>query len=319
MKGFTCPKCDEYFVPAKRKQELKAQPQDKCDLHTLISTMYDAQHMRIMFENRFKMTNELRYGRLAEQIAKVESYIKDDAEKQLHHYPISEWIVAQKGISYDMAAQMIGLIQDIGKFDNISSLWSYAGMGVIKVCQECGKKYLELKDRPAYIQKTAGRLQEQYDKKIVKEGKSDFKAKAAEMLCSCEHPKPKSVGQKKLTGTLLDYNPKLKSLSWRFGKQFIMQGDFYRGLYEQFRAEYELRDDLIEEMNGKSRKVTKHGTSKGTGHIHNMASRKMVKIFLSHLWLKWRECDGLPVSDPWIIAIGGHSKMIAPPEIKPKD
>lgn len=47
-------------------------------------------------------------------------------------------------------------------------------------------------------------------------------------------------------------------------------------------------------------------------HIDRMARRKMMKIFLQHLWLKWREFEGLPVSDPYAHAILGHSHKIDP-------
>lgn len=313
MKGITCPKCNEYILTTQRKKELKAEPAESMDLKTLIHSMYDVQHMRMIFENRFKATNETMYALHADRLNELESQMKDTAENQMKLYPVSKWIVAQKGISYDMAAQMIGLIQDISKFDNISSLWSYSGMGVIKVCDKCGKKYMPVNERPAYITKTSMRLMEQYKKKIVKEGSTGFVKKANEMLCHCENPVPKASAQRKIKGTLLDYNPTLKSLCWRFGKQFVMQGDYYRKLYDQFRAEYELREDLVAEMNGKVGKKTKHGESKGTGHIHNMAQRKTVKIFLSHLWTVWRECDGLEVSKPWVISVGGHSDYIVPP------
>lgn len=313
MKGITCPKCDEYILTAPRKKELKARPAEVRDLKTLIHSIYDVQHMRMIFEGRFRATNETMYGLHAERLFELESQMKDDAEYQMKNYPISQWIIAQKGISYDMAAQFIGLVEDISKFKNVSSLWSYAGMGVIQVCDKCSKKYLPVNERPQYILKTSMRLMEQYKKKIVKEGSTDFNKKADAMLCHCENPVPKASAQRRIKGTLLDYNPTLKSLCWRFGKQFVMQGDYYRKLYDQFRAEYELREDLVAEMNGKVGKKTKHGESKGTGHIHNMAQRKTVKIFLSHLWTTWRELDGLEVSKPWVISVGGHSDYIAPP------
>ncbi len=47
-------------------------------------------------------------------------------------------------------------------------------------------------------------------------------------------------------------------------------------------------------------------------HVHRMAMRKAVKIFLSHLWVKWRECEGLPVSQPYVQAILGHTNIIEP-------
>jgi hypothetical protein len=49
------------------------------------------------------------------------------------------------------------------------------------------------------------------------------------------------------------------------------------------------------------------------GHVHNRAIRKTAKIFLQHLWLVWREAEGLPVSKPWVEQFGGHVDIIPPP------
>jgi len=35
------------------------------------------------------------------------------------------------------------------------------------------------------------------------------------------------------------------------------------------------------------------------GHIHAMAKRRTVKLFLSHFWLEWRKLEGLPISEPF--------------------
>jgi predicted RNA-binding Zn-ribbon protein involved in translation (DUF1610 family) len=46
------------------------------------------------------------------------------------------------------------------------------------------------------------------------------------------------------------------------------------------------------------------------GHIDLRAKRKMVKILIQHLWVRWRTLEGLAVSDPWVIAHGGHVDYI---------
>jgi len=43
-------------------------------------------------------------------------------------------------------------------------------------------------------------------------------------------------------------------------------------------------------------------------HINNRARRKMVKQFIADLWVKWRKLEGLPVSEPYAVAILGHQK-----------
>ena len=45
------------------------------------------------------------------------------------------------------------------------------------------------------------------------------------------------------------------------------------------------------------------------GHRHNAAMRKVVKLWLSHLWEAWREMEGLPTRSPWIIEYGGHTTV----------
>ena len=37
-------------------------------------------------------------------------------------------------------------------------------------------------------------------------------------------------------------------------------------------------------------------------HRHRMAVRYMMKIFLSDLWLAWRELEGLPITEPYAVA-----------------
>lgn len=47
-------------------------------------------------------------------------------------------------------------------------------------------------------------------------------------------------------------------------------------------------------------------------HLHNRAWRMMMKIFLQHLWVVWREAEELPVSEPYAQAILHHTQIIAP-------
>jgi len=44
-------------------------------------------------------------------------------------------------------------------------------------------------------------------------------------------------------------------------------------------------------------------------HIDNRARRKMVKRFLSDLWLVWRSLEGLPITKPYAVGILGHDEQ----------
>ena len=53
------------------------------------------------------------------------------------------------------------------------------------------------------------------------------------------------------------------------------------------------------------------------GHAHAMAKRKMMSKFLEDYWCIGRQFEGFPTSEPYIIAIGGHSDY-RPPYLIPE-
>jgi len=318
MRTITCPKCNTDILVAKRKKELEAQPAARADLHMLVTSVYDIQHMRLIFEGRFRATKDNRYGRFSDNLFSIEANMKDDIESQAKLYPISEWITAQKGLSYDLTGQLIGIIQDIKRFDNVSKLWAYFGLAVVDVCQNkgCGKRWYALEEKAKKVSHIKARQKEQEDKKVVKTRSEDI-IPAESMVCNCEHPDVKRTSQRPIKGTLLDYNPTAKMLAFKVASQFVKQGDLYRKLYEEFKAGYEGRTDLRVEVDKKKGKMTKGkgGTvveTKGTAHIHAMAQRKMVKVFLQHLWVQWRTMEGLSISMPYVIDRLKHSDYIQP-------
>jgi hypothetical protein len=92
------------------------------------------------------------------------------------------------------------------------------------------------------------------------------------------------------------YNKVLKSTVYLIMEQFLrQQTPEYISIYY----------DEKERLTAKYPEYTKM-------HLHRMAMRKMAKIFLSHVWLVWSKAEGLPITQPWIIAVGGHADMIEP-------
>ena len=101
------------------------------------------------------------------------------------------------------------------------------------------------------------------------------------------------------------YNRRLKSICWLIVEQFIKQQtpiyvDIYYAEKERQRRDH---PESIKE-NGKWKF--------NDGHLHHRAMRKTAKIFLQHLWAKWREAEGLPVSKPYVEAILGHTNISRP-------
>jgi len=111
----------------------------------------------------------------------------------------------------------------------------------------------------------------------------------------------------------------LKTLCYLIGEQFIkQQTPLYSDIYYQ---EKERQRELHPEKERRMLDTGKQAVSRDGKplwdytdmHIHLIAMRKMRKIFLQHLWLKWRELEKLPTNEPYVKSVLGHSDIIPPP------
>lgn len=108
-----------------------------------------------------------------------------------------------------------------------------------------------------------------------------------------ETPKPSNLWQfcgfgdpndKKRKGYKIRHNPDLKSFCWQIGDSFVKQRTLkYREVYDKTKE--------------KELKRVKRG------HADNRARRMAIKAFLLDLYLNWRKAEGLPVSEPYSVAI----------------
>jgi hypothetical protein len=100
-----------------------------------------------------------------------------------------------------------------------------------------------------------------------------------------------------IEGWALDYNKRLKTTCYLVGSSFLKSRSPYRAVYDQAKEYYELnRPDWTK------------------AHRHNAAMRKMIKMWLSHLWEVWRKLEGLPTREPYIIGREGHEHYHTPQE-----
>lgn len=129
-------------------------------------------------------------------------------------------------------------------------------------------------------------------------------------------------------GTKSPYNRKLKSCVYLIADEFIKQRTpIYREYYDEQRArESRLHPyPICNKCGGRGVQVGQrwkcsecgqgangYGLKYTPAHLNKRAIRKVAKLFLSHLWIKWREFDGLPISEPYIQAIAGHTNIIQP-------
>ena len=96
-------------------------------------------------------------------------------------------------------------------------------------------------------------------------------------------------------GEKIAYNPRAKTLCWNIAASMLRANSPYRKLYDDAKEKYEIeRPDWTK------------------AHRHNAALRIMIKRFLSHFWVMWRELEGLPVREPYVHEKLGHTTMDNP-------
>lgn len=87
------------------------------------------------------------------------------------------------------------------------------------------------------------------------------------------------------------YNKRLKKACYVLALSMIRARSPYKRIYDSAKQEYMER--------GLAR-----------NHAHLSAIRKMIKLFLSHLWIVWRKMEKLPVTEPYY-----KGKVILPEEM----
>lgn len=121
-------------------------------------------------------------------------------------------------------------------------------------------------------------------------------------------------------GKKLTYNSQLRTMCWRLGSSLLRARgkyyDFYLVEKEKLEHRFEREEKSIvpasrlpTDERGKRREPDDMISE---GHVHNMALRKMIKLFLAHLWVVWREGESLPVREPYAMEHLGHSSLINP-------
>lgn len=101
--------------------------------------------------------------------------------------------------------------------------------------------------------------------------------------------------ERPIKGQRLHYNIRLKSALYLVASSFLKCDSPYRAIYDKAKAYYQ---------------ETKPDWTKL--HIHRGAMRKTIKLFLSHLWVRWRLLEGLPIREPYVHEKLGHQTVYAP-------
>ena len=121
-------------------------------------------------------------------------------------------------------------------------------------------------------------------------------------------------------GQKIEYNSQLRTMCWRLAKAFCRQKNKYYDYYIKEKDKYQKKflqkgfkivpsSELPKDKKG-VRYEPEGVISKG--HLDNMAKRKMIKLFLSHLWKVWRKAIGLPITKPYVLEHGAHNHYYDP-------
>lgn len=214
-----------------------------------------------------------------ERLEELEKDTFQEMKRIVKDHPAWPWLEQVRGIGPTLSTKVLGLIADIEKFDTISKLWMFAGYGL------------------------------------------------------------KNGERQKLTkGEKASFNRRLKTALYLVGESFIKSQSPYRELYDNAKHRYHLNKQVqplraVIEVNGMPDRTTAEGKKQWDrmikeankdagavndeavwidGHVHNAARRYMVKIFLSHLYVVWREAEGLSVREPYPIEHLGHTTYLSP-------
>jgi len=98
-------------------------------------------------------------------------------------------------------------------------------------------------------------------------------------------------------GESAKFNRRLKIACRKVGEQFMMHNSPYKRIYDSSRDYYLAnRPEWIPLRQ------------------HNAALDRMIKIWLQHLWIIWREMEGLPTNQPYAMDRLGHEHYLRPGE-----
>ena len=94
------------------------------------------------------------------------------------------------------------------------------------------------------------------------------------------------------------YNRRLKTACFQVAESFLKSRSPYSNVYYEAKKYYLAnRPDWTK------------------NHCHLAAMGKMIKVWLSHVFLIWRQLEGLPVNEPYVISHMGHVDYITPQEM----
>lgn len=198
-------------------------------------------------------------------------------------HPAWPWLDRVKGVGATLAVSLLSRL-DVRRARNPSAFWAYCGLatvaGVRFRCATCGLT-LDFGDG----QRVSGR----------------HRARGTAGICAGTlGPAPSGddalrVAQRRPSrGQSATFDKRARELCYLLGVSFLRTRGKYASFYDAQRARLE---------------ETRPAWVAGRKHL--TALRITEKLFLSHLWVVWREAEGLPVTVPYA-QVDGEGRCISP-------
>jgi|GEM_PF-3056570 len=219
----------------------------------------------------------------------AENPLRSDVLSLAAGHPAWRWIDGVPGAVPILAARLLGRL-DIERAPTVSSFWSYCGYATVPAarwtCAACGAAF-----EVAQGNRTPSRHR-----------RPGSGAVCDAPLGRDESPSRVRVAQRRGALGAATYDEVARKLCDLLGARLLSA----RGAYERYH-----RREMAS--------LACDRTGWPPARCHATATRKMIKLFLRHLWLVWREADGLPLSrpdpghdpaaliDPWSMTRSGRS------------
>lgn len=281
-------------------------------LSSLVDAQLSVDKMRV--RTRVRQAHLERNGRkdpetdeLLKKLLELEEYIDGRVARLITDHPAYPWFSLIKGIGKENIGKVIGQIRvkpiieidesgnevELPYADTISALWKFAGFSVEEgkaPKRVTGKKLNYNSQLRSMCWRLATSIQKAGLRQMCNDCDSTF-GSVNKACPSCGSVNFSITATTKFTKYLLEQKAALR-------QKYIDKG------YSIVPASSLPKDD-------NDKKYEPEGVI-SEGHLHNQALRKMIKLFLSCLWLEWRKAEGLPLTKPYAIGILEHAHYIDP-------
>ncbi|MBI4149275.1 hypothetical protein HY491_02410 [Candidatus Woesearchaeota archaeon] len=305
----------------------RAEHSEQSAFRTPLVVLSDAaraiERMRIMAQVRLKHLqrrgNACSYtAELLARAQALETWVDKTLADLVHHHPAAPWFSRVKGTGGEAIGKVLGYIQAFGRFypPGDKMIPGYVAREPVAVLMPADGNPDKLEERqmvwvegierfttPSKLRKYAGLVPE----------------------------------QQRAAGRISSFNTDLRVMLFRLGVSLLRANGKYAGFYGEYKSRLSGREGIKVIPTPKGRWCPSCGESKSVknarhcpdcgselslktepegvmyqGHLHLMAHRRMMQLFLDHLWVVWRGALALPLRDPYPIEYLGHSRFILP-------